>query len=115
MFENIDNGDQFVFGFVSKFMGLDISVLYIKYLKNYEGDIIQVINIFGFYVVSGVDLFLGYIFGNIGEVVKVIVGVNYFINGKVIILVNNGQFVIEDVFFQYICLEGFVGVMDWGV
>ncbi|WP_370184984.1 hypothetical protein [Alloalcanivorax sp.] len=114
-FENTDNGDQFVFGFVSKPMGLDISALYIKYLKNYEGDITQATNTSGPYVVSGADLFSGYISGNIGEVAKATVGANYFTNGKVTTPANNGQFVTEDALSQYIRLEGSVGVMDWGV
>ena len=114
-FENTDNGDQFVFGFVSKPMGLDISALYIKYLKNYEGDITQATNTSGPYAVSGADLFSGYISGNIGEVAKATVGANYFTNGKVTTPANNGQFVTEDALSQYIRLEGSVGVMDWGV
>ncbi len=114
-FENTDNGDQFVFGFVSKPMGLDISALYIKYLKNYEGDITQATNASGPYAVSGADLFSGYISGNIGEVAKATVGANYFTNGKVTTPANNGQFVTEDALSQYIRLEGSVGVMDWGV
>ena len=114
-FENTDNGDQFIFGFVSKPMGLDISALYIKYLKNYEGDITQATNTSGPYAVSGADLFSGYISGNIGEVAKATVGANYFTNGKVTTPANNGQFVTEDALSQYIRLEGSVGVMDWGV
>ncbi|HAR59887.1 MAG TPA: hypothetical protein DCS18_06745 [Alcanivorax sp.] len=114
-FENTDNGDQFIFGFVSKPMGLDISALYIKYLKNYEGDITQATNASGPYAVSGADLFSGYISGNIGEVAKATVGANYFTNGKVTTPANNGQFVTEDALSQYIRLEGSVGVMDWGV
>ena len=114
-FENTDNGDQFIFGFVSKPMGLDISALYIKYLKNYEGDIAQATNSSGPYAVSGADLFSGYISGNIGEVAKATVGANYFTNGKVTTPANNGQFVTEDALSQYIRLEGSVGVMDWGV
>lgn len=114
-FENADNGDQFVLGFVSKPMGLDVSALYIKYLKNYEGDITQATNPTGPYVVSGADLFSGYVSGNIGELAKATVGANYFTNGKVTTPANNGQFVNDDAISQYLRLEGSVGIMDWGV
>jgi len=114
-FENADNGDQFVLGFVSKPMGLDVSALYIKYLNNYEGDITQATNPSGPYVVSGADLFSGYVSGNIGELAKATVGANYFTNGKVTTPANNGQFVNDDAISQYLRLEGSVGIMDWGV
>ncbi len=118
-FANHDNGDQFVLGFVSKPMGLDVSALYIKYLNNVEGNLTDPI-LAGQdapYAIAGVDLFSGYVSGDVGELAKATVGFNHLSNGGV---ENNttapeGDFFTDASLSQYLRFEGSVGVLDWGV
>lgn len=117
-FANHESGDQFVLGFVSKPMGLDVSALYIKYLNNYEGDLTDPI-LAGQntpYVIAGGDLFSGYVSGNVGELAKLTVGANFFTNGGV---ENNttpteGDYFVDGSMSQYLRAEGSVGVLEWG-
>ncbi len=120
-FANHDNGDQFVLGFVSKPMGLDVSALYIKYLNNYEGDFSAppTAGQATPYAIAGGDLFSGYVSGDVGELAKATVGFNHFSNGGVendlTTPAQDGDFFTDASLSQYLRFEGSVGVLDWGV
>jgi len=124
-FLNADNGDQFGLAAVGKMGGVNASLLLLHYLKNDSGVRAPANGGPGpsgtqQYALQANNAVSGYVNGDIGELAKLTVGFNYFMDGE---LTNeaapgvpiDGMFFADDSLSQFLRLEGSVGVVDWGV
>lgn len=110
-FDNNDNGDQYGLAAVAKVAGLDTSLLLLHYGKNDSG-----VTGGNEYALQGVNAVSGYVAGDVGELAKMTVGFNLFMDGELQTAdPSNGQYFTEDSMSQFVRLEGSLGLMDWGL
>ena len=108
-YENIDNGDQAYLGIVSKLGGWNASLLYVKWMNNYDGPLGG-----GAYALSNVDMFSGYVSGDVGPV-KTTVGFNWEADGNVKAPGTDGQVFTDSSYAAYLRLEGNAGPLGLGL
>ena len=110
-FDNSDNGDQYGLAAVSKFGGIDASLLLLHYGKNDSG-----VTGGNEYPLQANNAVSGYAGGNIGELAKLTVGFNLFMDGELQTAdPSNGQFFTDESLSQFLRLEGSAGIVDWGL
>jgi hypothetical protein len=112
IFAHQDNGDQVNAGIIAKVGGWDASLLYVKWLNNYEGTVATAPTP---YVLSNVDLFSGYLSGDLAGLAKATVGFNYFMNGNVEHPVNQDAYFTDQAPSAYLRLEQSFGLADLGL
>lgn len=112
IFAHQDNGDQVNAGLIAKVGGWDASLLYVKWLNNYEGTIATAPTP---YALSNVDLFSGYLSGDLAGLAKATVGFNYFMNGNVEHPINQDAYFTDQAPSAYLRLEQSFGVADLGL
>lgn len=110
-FDNSDNGDQYGLAAVSKFGGIDASLLLLHYGKNDSG-----VTDGNEYPLQANNAVSGYVGGGIGELAELTVGFNLFMDGELQTAdPSNGQFFTDESLSQFVRLEGSAGIVDWGV
>ncbi len=111
-YANVDNGDQAFLGIVSKLGGSwNASLLYVKWMNNYDGSVVYPITP---YVLSNVDMFSGYLSGDLGPV-KTTVGFNWEADGNVENPAADGVFFNDSSYAAYLRLEGNTGPLGLGL
>ncbi|ASK35657.1 hypothetical protein [Alloalcanivorax mobilis] len=110
-FEHQDNGDMMNLGVITKLGDWDLGLLYVKWMNNYEGTVGVAPTP---YVLQNVDLFSGYLSGDLLGLAKATVGFNYFMNGNVENPVDNVYFTDKSP-SAYLRLTQSFGVIDAGL
>ncbi len=112
-YANVDNGDQAYLGIVSKLgSGWDAGLLYIKWMNNYDGPIAPYAPTP--YALSNVDMFSGYLSGDLGPV-KTTVGFNWEADGNVTNPTADGVYFNNSSYAAYLRLEGNAGPLGLGL
>lgn len=113
-YQHQDNGDMFNLGVVSKIGDWDASLLYVKWTQNYSGDN-PAPNGQPVYALSNVDLFSGYVGGDLLGLAKATVGFNYLTSGKAKAPTGDKRFFAGKSPSIYLRLEQSYGLFDVGL
>ncbi|WP_328188494.1 hypothetical protein [Marinobacter sp. OP 3.4] len=118
--QNEDDGDMVAAGLITRAADMNIGLLWVHWLKNYEG-VVSTPAVEGAgtpyggasYALHDVHLFSPYVSGNLGDAVDFAVGLNYTTNGGVdAAATENGQYFTDDSLAQYVRLGTSVGMAD---
>jgi hypothetical protein len=112
-FDHQDNGDMANLGLITKLGDWDLGILYVKWMNNYEGPLMTPTT--DTYVLQNVDLFSGYVSGDLAGLAKATLGFNYFMNGNVKAGPGDDRFFTEKSPSAFLRLTQSFGVIDAGV
>ncbi|GGY59049.1 hypothetical protein [Marinobacter zhanjiangensis] len=126
--QNQDDGDMVAAGLITRAADMNIGLLWVHWLKDYEGGVASPVldGADAAYVLDDVHLFSPYVSGNLGGVVDFAVGFNYVFNGGVeaqdtstvnpatgdFVYLNNDQYFTESNLSQYVRVGSSVGMAE---